>query len=197
MPTAWYENKSIIFAAAPPEDGSPYVSEAGTSLCPAKLLQKFDNSNKLYVISDDPGQAFRRFCSEMETVEAAGGIIERADGTVLMMFRRGWWDLPKGHVEKNETHEATALREATEETGLHDMHIVRPLLSTWHFYQMHGHWEMKRTWWYLMSYTGFEQPIPQTEEGITEIRWCNHAERKLLAAGTFGTIREVFAAYND
>lgn len=197
MPTAWYENKSIIFAAALPEDGSPYIREAGASLCPAKLLQKFDNNNTLYVISDDPEKAFLRFCGEMKPVEAAGGIIERADGTVLMMLRRGWWDLPKGHVEKGETHEEAALREAEEETGLHGMHIVRPLLSTWHFYQMHGRWEMKRTWWYLMSYNESEQPVPQTEEDITEIRWCDRAEQDRLVAGTFGTIREVFAAYND
>ncbi len=37
---------------------------------------------------------------------------------ILMIFRRGKWDLPKGKLDKGESLEACALREVEEETGL-------------------------------------------------------------------------------
>lgn len=52
---------------------------------------------------------------------------EKSCGIILLNERReyliirhvgGHWDFPKGHVEKGETEEETALREVLEETGL-------------------------------------------------------------------------------
>lgn len=37
---------------------------------------------------------------------------------LLLHYERGFWDLPKGHIEGKETKEQTALRELDEETGL-------------------------------------------------------------------------------
>lgn len=37
---------------------------------------------------------------------------------LLLHYPGGHWDLPKGHVEKDETEEETALRELEEETGI-------------------------------------------------------------------------------
>ncbi len=37
---------------------------------------------------------------------------------LLMHYKAGHWDFPKGHVEKNEEEEETARRELTEETGI-------------------------------------------------------------------------------
>ncbi len=42
---------------------------------------------------------------------------------LILHYEEGHWDLPKGHVENNETHEETALRETKEETGL-DIKII-------------------------------------------------------------------------
>jgi len=38
---------------------------------------------------------------------------------------RGYWDLPKGHVEFRESEEETAYREVREETGLRDIRLIR------------------------------------------------------------------------
>jgi 8-oxo-dGTP diphosphatase len=57
-------------------------------------------------------------------VQAAGGVVLRAgdDGAleVLLVHRPKYddWTLPKGKLEPGETHEAAALREVEEETGL-------------------------------------------------------------------------------
>ena len=38
---------------------------------------------------------------------------------------KSYWDLPKGHMEGQETEEETARREVTEETGLREFHIIK------------------------------------------------------------------------
>ena len=59
-----------------------------------------------------------------ETVRAAGGIVFRRAGTgeleVLLVHRPRYddWTVPKGKLADGETHEACALREVEEETGL-------------------------------------------------------------------------------
>ncbi len=37
---------------------------------------------------------------------------------LLLNYRRGYWDLPKGKLEKGETNKQAAIRELKEETGL-------------------------------------------------------------------------------
>jgi len=55
--------------------------------------------------------------------EAAGAIILRADGAVLLVKRArpplaGQWSLPGGRVEARESPEEAVVREVREETGL-------------------------------------------------------------------------------
>ena len=196
MQVVWYENKALIFTSTSVGDGIPELHATGkVEITPANLLQKFDNNNTLRIVSDDPEESLERFAGAMRRVEAAGGIVENACGGVLMIRRRGWWDLPKGHVEPGETNEEAALREVREETGLQALEIVKPLTSTQHFYDTYGAWEMKRTWWYLMRETEPEIPHPQTEEEITEVKWLRGNELWNNVSQTYGTIREVFSSW--
>ena len=196
MQVVWYENRALIFTPTSVGDGVPEFRATGNAdLTPANLLQKFDNSNMLRIVSDEPESVFERFAGQMRRVEAAGGIVENANGEVLMIHRRGWWDLPKGHVEPGETTEEAALREVSEETGLHSLEIVTPLMTTQHFYDTYGEWEMKRTWWYLMRETTPGIPHPQSEEEITDVRWLSGKELWTRVGQTYGTIREVFSKW--
>lgn len=58
----------------------------------------------------------------MKKEKSCGAIVIKkdADGykTLLIKHNKGHWSFPKGHVEKNETEEQTALREIKEETNL-------------------------------------------------------------------------------
>ena len=38
---------------------------------------------------------------------------------ILWIFRRGFWDLPKGKLDEGETIQTCAVREVEEETGIH------------------------------------------------------------------------------
>ena len=64
------------------------------------------------------------FVGPIDYVAAGGVIIE--DGQMLLLDRptRGEIRLPKGHVDPGETHDETALRETSEETGYADLEIV-------------------------------------------------------------------------
>jgi ADP-ribose pyrophosphatase YjhB (NUDIX family) len=67
---------------------------------------------------------------------AAGCLVER-DGHVLLVKRKyppqaGWWSLPAGFMEWDETPERAATRETEEETGLQV--AVRRLLGVFPWY---------------------------------------------------------------
>jgi 8-oxo-dGTP pyrophosphatase MutT (NUDIX family) len=61
---------------------------------------------------------------------AAGGVVVDGKGRVLVLRRpsRGEVRLPKGHVEKGESHLQAALREVAEESGYGDL-VVRANLG--------------------------------------------------------------------
>ena len=112
----------------------------------------------------------------MKTIQAAGGVVKTSDGQVLMIFRNGVWDLPKGKVEFGESVEVAAIREVEEETGLHGVKIERSLGTTVHTYKLDDEPVEKTTWWYLMGLESQTDPYslslrPQLEEGITDISW--------------------------
>lgn len=54
--------------------------------------------------------------------KSCGAIILKTDGDItkalVVKQTNGNWSFPKGHVEKGETEEETAIREVKEETGL-------------------------------------------------------------------------------
>ena len=57
-------------------------------------------------------------------VIAAGGLVTNDKNELLIMFRRGKWDLPKGKLDEGETIEACALREVREETGIEHLELA-------------------------------------------------------------------------
>lgn len=145
----------------------------------------------LFVFHHDIEELRERFKSCFQQVYAGGGLVRNSEGKFLIIKRRGKWDLPKGKVNKNETIEDAALREVTEETGLHGISIISPLMSTYHCYYIDDEKILKRTSWYDMLYTGKEVPVPEAEEDITEIKWISKEEIKQLSGNTFPAIMDV------
>jgi 8-oxo-dGTP pyrophosphatase MutT (NUDIX family) len=149
--------------------------------------------NTLFIYHHDLDQ-LRRSC--FHSVNAAGGLIKNKDGQYLVMKRRGKWDLPKGKVNKNETIEAAAVREVTEETGLFGIAVISPMLSTYHTYYIDSTPILKRTTWFEMLYMGDDEPIPEIEEDITEIRWVKKNELITIADNTYQAILDVLRYAN-
>ena len=110
-------------------------------------------------------------------VAAAGGYVACPlphDVALLLIHRRGVWDLPKGHRDPGEDLETCAVREVREEVGLDDLHLLRPLGTTQHGYPHGDHYAVKTTHWYLMR-TSERSFRPERREGIRRVvpaRWA-------------------------
>ncbi len=132
------------------------------------------------------------FCKDTKKiVRAAGGAVVGGDGRVLMMLRRGVWDLPKGHIEPGESERDAATREVCEECGLvpEMLAVGAELARTVHFSASD---EVKHTVWFRMVYSGDPARVkPQTDEDITILDWVSLAEARRRAEGSYSTIREV------
>ena len=125
-------------------------------------------------------------------VNAGGGLVTNSKGEFLLIRRSGLWDLPKGHQEAGEAIEDTALREVEEETGLKGLILGKFIRVTDHTYFRNDQWHLKHTWWYSMTCQNDQETVPQTEEGITEIRWVEKSDLKELLQQTYPTTVEVF-----
>lgn len=130
-------------------------------------------------------------------IDAAGGIVTNDHDEVLLIFRRGYWDFPKGKVEEDESFPEAALREVSEETGLISLRITSELPSTFHTYIQNGQEILKQTYWFSMKSDCPEVLIPQIEEEITEIRWVKKEEVTGMLEESFETLKELWKKFND
>jgi 8-oxo-dGTP pyrophosphatase MutT (NUDIX family) len=131
------------------------------------------------------------FFKHFTTVTAAGGLVENEKGEVLLIFRRGKWDLPKGKLDKGETIEQCAVREVEEETGLKNIELKELLTITYHTYDEFGKYMLKDSHWYRMNVNGKQKITPQTEEDIQEIKWVKKKELKNYFENTFPSVKDV------
>jgi 8-oxo-dGTP pyrophosphatase MutT (NUDIX family) len=104
-------------------------------------------------------------------VGAAGGLVKHTSGRYLFIEKYNRLDLPKGHIEPGESPETCALREVSEECGITGHSIVCKLLPSYHTYNLEGISYLKKTNWFLMTYSGNMITEPQVKEGITNIEW--------------------------
>ena len=129
--------------------------------------------NKPVVIRDEAEWA--GFARDFKIIHAAGGIVSDENNDILMIFRYGCWDFPKGKVEEGEDWETAALREVQEETGLQDITLQEPLPNTYHTYTLHDTPILKITHWYSMQAPA-QSLTPQTEEDISLAVWVPRSE---------------------
>ena len=141
-------------------------------------------------------EACDAFNSTFKRIEAAGGIVRNQQNEYLFIRRLGVWDLPKGKLHKYEQKEEGAIREVTEETGLTNLMITKPLPSTFHIYtDRKGNEILKETWWFEMFYGKNETPVPQTEEDITEVRWFSLADLHIPIQNTYSSLKQLLENY--
>jgi 8-oxo-dGTP pyrophosphatase MutT (NUDIX family) len=144
------------------------------------------------VFADDFETLKEAFWAMFKVIEAGGGIVQNSAGDYLFIKRLGFWDLPKGKLDKGESIEAAALREVEEECGITGLSITAPAGQTYHTYEHKGNEVLKVTHWYLMQTDFAGELIPQTEEDITEVRWMTKDEVKaVVLKNTYPSIAEL------
>lgn len=159
-----------------------------------KLIKKINSGKLLYVNlyhkNEEKIEKFLR--KKLPVVEAAGGMVYNQKREILFIYRNERWDLPKGHIEKNESHEAAAIREVMEETGVQDLTITRFLKTTYHVFKRHGKFKLKITYWYQMQ-TNYDGDLrPQTNEGIKKAKWKNFEKTQKALTNSYENIKLLF-----
>lgn len=128
---------------------------------------------------------------QYKMIVAAGGVVVNQEGQVLMIFRRGKWDLPKGKREDDEPVESCASRETMEETGLKEIELKRSLGITYHTYVEKKNLTLKETHWFLFAAPGVPELTPQIEEDIFKTEWVNREDLGDYLANTFRLVIDV------
>lgn len=134
------------------------------------------------------------FFKKFTLIKAAGGFVLNENKEVLMMFRRGKWDLPKGKMDKKESIEDCAIRETEEETGLKNIKLISPLITTYHTYHEGSKYVLKETRWFTMKVSGEQKLIPQATEQITKLEWVGKNDLKKYFQNSFPSVNDVVEA---
>ena len=176
-----------------------FTSSAEVRVYLDQLLQS--GYTEAVIEHDNPEDAFSFFRSALLNVEAAGGVVKRKD-QILFIFRNGKWDLPKGKIDEGEEKQETALREVEEECGISGHSISKRLPTTYHIYQSpykktKGEWIFKPTYWYEMEYSGSAHGEPQTEEGITKLKWFSPSALDEVLGNTYENLKVLIDGLKD
>jgi 8-oxo-dGTP pyrophosphatase MutT (NUDIX family) len=127
-------------------------------------------------------------------VSAGGVVYHRTEDDAVEVAlasrrtRRGdlAWGLPKGLIEEGEPKEATAVREAREETGL-ETELEEPLGETSYYYVWEGVRVSKVVHFFLLRQTGGD--VNDHDFEMEEVRWFPLAGA--LRAASYKGEREV------
>jgi 8-oxo-dGTP pyrophosphatase MutT (NUDIX family) len=199
----YYNNKPLILT----NDKEQYISDhpvaagylTSTGAFPRNYRLAFEHLGKLTSLGALIEDLSQRSLQEelyalYEPIDAAGGVVQNEDGSVLMIYRRGKWDLPKGKCDDGEEISACALREVTEETGLQELALNDKICDTYHVYVQNGQNLLKRTTWYRMGGSKTASLVPQKEENILEVRWIAEKDLGPVLLKSYQAIREVLVA---
>ena len=198
MYKVFIENRPIIFSQKNPSEENSYklINEKIESLeiDVLPLLKLLPENQVIYIICTDEKETFDRLFHSYEKISAAGGIVRRKN-KLLFIKRNGFWDIPKGKLEKGETPQTGAMREIEEECAVFGMEIRQLICETYHTYEFKGIPTLKKTYWFAFDYNGTKEVVGQLEEGITKVKWFNLKELEKVRKNTFLSIIEVIDRY--
>lgn len=181
--------------------GVRWMENAGTQHLP-KLIEEIQTPalEAAVLISKNPKDLLDGFKKQLHLVQAGGGLIHIDRSEVLLIFRRGKWDLPKGKLDEGEDLEQCALREIEEETGLKHLRSEGLLYVTYHTYHHTGKRSLKvkhvlkETYWYLVEGDRNDALMPQTDEDIEKCEWVKISDLAPYLENAHTSLIDVVAA---
>lgn len=155
--------------------------------------RKMRNLDSVTLVTKDK-KALKDFVkSRFLIIKAAGGIVTKKE-KILMIFRLGKWDFPKGKLDKGESPEECAIREVEEECNI-KVRLGAHLYNTWHTYTQNRKSILKKTYWYAMESVNDSGMKPQAEEGIVDISWFAEQEAKTALINSYPSMRYLFKQF--
>jgi 8-oxo-dGTP pyrophosphatase MutT (NUDIX family) len=141
------------------------------------LIQAMQDTNiNAGIILNDVSQTMERIKNEFTIIQASGGLVYSNEKKILLIFRRGKWDLPKGKLDDGEDLIECALREVREETGLSQLIYNEFLCTSYHTYYENNKHILKESHWHLLRGNEKEALVPQTDEDIEKCKWVTEEE---------------------
>ena len=191
-----YDKPVLIHKNSTKEGSYEQLSELGNSKTIISLLERKDVRG-VEIVTNNPLKEWELFKLSFKFIIAAGGVVYNSNDEILVIFRNGKWDLPKGKLEKGEDIPTCAIREVEEECGVSDLEITKELPSTYHCYQSKkGNWILKRTYWYKMMCEYNGELVPQKEEGIEAVKWFHKKVFSEIKSNTYESIKSVLNLLN-
>ncbi|MBX7225126.1 MAG: NUDIX domain-containing protein [Chitinophagales bacterium] len=161
------------------------------------ILKSDQNNSNWVIFGSNAQEIYEEICSKFKIIRAAGGVVENEFGEILLIFRRGFWDLPKGKIEQGEQLDEAAIREVMEETGIDNITLGKQLSfndltnkCTLHTYFERNTWILKESYWFYMK-TNKQTLLPQTEEDIEQAIWVHKEKINDYFPNMYGSIVDV------
>jgi ADP-ribose pyrophosphatase YjhB (NUDIX family) len=152
---------------------------------------ELDKITRGVFLHHDVDALINAFKKKLVVIQAGGGFVLSPANKILMIFRKGKWDLPKGKLDEGENIMECAVREVKEETGIQKVKAGKLLGLTYHSYKENGRHILKESHWYIMKSGKEEALSPQTEEDISECKWIKPEEVELFKPNAYDSIRDV------
>ncbi len=156
-------------------------------------VKKLKKLNSLTLVTDKKNRLIRHLKDQFKIVKAAGGLVVK-EGKILMIYRLGMWDLPKGKLKKTEDDREGAIREVEEECNI-KVEAFDKLPKTWHSYAYKGNKILKKTSWFLMNCLDDSMMKPQAEEFIEEVKFMTPEEVEAVLPESYASIAFVIHYY--
>ena len=93
-----YDKPVLIHKNSTKEGSYEQLSELGNSKGIISLLER-KNVRGVEIVTNNPLKEWEIFKSSFKYIIAAGGVVYNSNDEILVIFRNGKWDLPKGKLE--------------------------------------------------------------------------------------------------
>ena len=107
----------------------------------------------------------------MET--SCGVVLVNYGAVLLLQYPQGHWDLPKGHVEADDSdRKATMRRELAEETGIADVSVLDGFEErTEYTFRHKGKRQSKEVYWYVAETETLDVNLSHEHRGYLWLDW--------------------------
>jgi 8-oxo-dGTP pyrophosphatase MutT (NUDIX family) len=175
----YFGDKPVFITDSKAKDLQPYLGDTQTILLEDFTTPQLkscinsmqDNQTTAGIIVGNVPELLERIKKEFTVIEASGGLVYTSDNKILLIFRRGKWDLPKGKLDDGEDLIPCALREVKEETGLSELMFRQSISISYHTYYEKEKHILKESHWHLLKGNDTEVLLPQTDEDIEKCEW--------------------------
>ena len=117
--------------------------------------------------------------------KSCGAIVFKDDSVLIIEQFQGFFSFPKGHVEKGETEEETAIREVKEETNI-DIELISKKKYTISY--KIGRMKTKKVVFFAAK--AISDDLKNQENEIISCEWVN--KDKVLDKLTYDNVKEVY-----